>query len=469
MMLSNKDLDTLTYVEFLNRDLLRGRKITGVSTDSRRLLGGELFIALKGENFDGHAFVADVFARGAVAAIVDTSFKMDGVSHKPLIVVKDTTIALGELAHHHRMGFEIPVIAIGGSNGKTTTKDMVSSVLATTYNVLSTEGNLNNHIGVPRTLLRMQKKHDVAVVEVGTNHPGEIDYLCQILKPTHGLITNVGREHLEFFKSIEGVASEEGVLFEHLRRRSKSVVFVNADDQLVRSKTKGMRRQVTYGMRTKQVNIGGKVIGADDAGRSSFEYVSKKPSRRDSIQLGIPGEHNVMNALAAVAVGLTLRVPEKRIRKSLESFRPTAKRMEVLNFEDVIIYNDTYNANPDSMISALRTLASAKIRGKRIAVLADMRELGDHGKEEHSLVGREAAQLGIDYVLTYGDLARSIHEAAKVPFALHYDQKNMLAEYLAELIAPGDAVLVKGSRGMKMEDIVTFLEERLRSAVVPLV
>ncbi|HCV42862.1 MAG TPA: UDP-N-acetylmuramoyl-tripeptide--D-alanyl-D-alanine ligase, partial [Bacteroidetes bacterium] len=429
--------------------------------------GGELFFALKGENFNGHEYVAAAFDKGAVAAVVDASFGSGGVSNKPVIIVEDTTRALGELAHLHRMKFKIPVIAVGGSNGKTTTKDMITSVLASTFKVLSTQGNLNNHIGVPQTLLRLEKKHKIAVIEIGTNHPGEIEHLCQIVFPTHGLITNVGREHLEFFKTVEGVAEEEGKLFDYLRRKTKSVVFVNADDPAVRLKAKRMSRQIVYGMHAKGVRVSGKQFQVDENGRSSIEYVRKKPMVRDIIHLRIPGEHNAMNALAAIAVGLTFKVPMRRIRKSLESFHPTTKRTEVLNLGDVSVINDTYNANPDSMISALRTLASTKVSGKKIAVLADMRELGERGKEEHAGVGREAARLGIDYVLTYGDLAREIHRAVSSPGALHYDQKNVLAEYLAELVTPGDMVLVKGSRGMKMEDIVTFLEERLRSASFP--
>lgn len=469
MNLTTKELDMLTHIEFRNRHLLKGKKITGLSTDSRKICGGDLFIALKGTTFDGHTFVAGAFGKGAVAAIVDTSFAPGSLSEKPLLVVEDTTRSLGELAHLHRMKFKIPLIAIGGSNGKTTTKDMVSSVLAASYNVLSTEGNLNNHIGVPQMLLRLQKRHDIAVIEIGTNHPGEIEYLCHLLAPTHGLITNIGKEHLEFFKSMDGVAEEEGKLFEYLRKREKSVSFVNADDQLVRSKAKGMRHQVSYGMYAKRVDIGGTITGLDKKGQTSFEYKRRKPATRDTIRLRIPGEHNAINALAAVAVGLTFKVSTRHTRKALESFSPTAKRMRVLDYEGVIIYDDTYNANPDSMISALRTLSSADVTGKKIAVLGDMLELGEWGVEEHARVGREATRLGIDYVLTYGELARSIHEAAHVECALHYEQKNVLAEYLSELIAPGDAVLVKGSRGMKMEDIVTFLEERLRSVVVPLV
>jgi UDP-N-acetylmuramoyl-tripeptide--D-alanyl-D-alanine ligase len=385
------------------------------------------------------------------------------------MVVEDTTRALGELARLHRMRFDIPVIAVGGSNGKTTTKDMIAGVLGTSYKTLCTEGNLNNHIGVPQTMLRLQKKHEMAVIEIGTNHPGEIDYLCRILHPTHGLITNVGREHLEFFSSIEGVANEEGMLFRHLARDRKAVAFVNAGDEMVASKGKDVRRRVSYGLNAKRADVKGKLMTSDVSGCFTFRYASTKPAKHDTIRLSIPGQHNVTNALAAVTVGLTFKVPAKRIRKALEAFHPTPKRMQVLNYEGVTIYNDTYNANPDSMISALRTLADAKVQGKRVAVLGDMRELGEAGKEEHENVGREATRLKIDYVLTYGELARSIHAEAKTPYAFHYEQKNMLAEYLAELLAPGDAVLVKGSRGMKMEDIVTFLEERLHSAVVPLV
>ncbi|MEK9136948.1 MAG: UDP-N-acetylmuramoyl-tripeptide--D-alanyl-D-alanine ligase, partial [Bacteroidota bacterium] len=397
MKLTAKDLDTLMHVEFRNRDLLQGKKISGVSTDSRKISEGELFIALKGANYDGHTFVADVFARGAAVGVVDTSFKPDSVSTRPLLVVEDTTRALGELAHQHRMKFDIPILAIGGSNGKTTTKDMVTAVLATTYKILGTEGNLNNHIGVPQMLLHLRKRHEIAVIEIGTNHPGEIDYLCSILVPTHGLVTNVGREHLEFFKSIEGVADEEGVLFDHLKRNKKSVAFVNTDDALIQPKAKGLKRRITYGLAsipTKSgVDVRGMLVGVNETGCASFEYVSKKPARHDTIQLAIPGEHNVMNALAAVAVGLSFKVPAKRIRRALESLHPTSKRMEVLNYEGVIIYNDTYNANPDSMISALKTLAAAKVPGKKIAVLGDMRELGEHGREEHARVGREAAKL----------------------------------------------------------------------------
>jgi len=465
--LNAKDLSTLKHIEFHGKDRLKKTKIVGVSTDSRTVTAGDLFIALKGEHFDAHTFINDVFSRGAVAAIVNASANVAVTPDRTLLVVEDTTRTLGELAHVYRLRFDLPVVAIGGSNGKTTTKEMVTQVLNSTYMTLGTEGNLNNHIGVPQTLFRLRKKHDVAVVEIGTNHPGEINYLCQMIEPTHGLITNIGREHLEFFKTLDGVATEEGGLFERLRTRKKAIAFVNADDERVVGLSKGMKKRITYGFTARRVDVRGKQIGMNDEGCVRFQFSGGRQKKPVAVQLNIPGEHNALNALAAAAVGLTFQVPAKRIAKTLEAVHPTSKRMEVLNFGGVVIFNDTYNANPDSMVAALQTLANARVSGNRIAVLADMRELGEVAPAEHRRVGEHVKKLGINYLLTFGDLSRQIYEAAGIPNAFHYDQKNMLAEYLAELIAPGDAVLIKGSRGMKMEDVVFFLEERLQSAVVP--
>jgi UDP-N-acetylmuramoyl-tripeptide--D-alanyl-D-alanine ligase len=463
--LTARDLSKLHHLEFRNREALDGRRITGVSTDSRTIKSGDLFFALKGENFDGHKFIAEVVARGAAAVVVEVSANVP--SRHPTLVVKSTVRAFGELAHLVRKRCTLPLIAIGGSNGKTTTKEMITHVLRSRYRVLATEGNLNNHLGVPQTIFRLDEKDEIAVVEIGTNHPGEIRSLCRILEPTHGLITNVGKEHLEFFGSIEGVAREEADLYKALTRRKATVAFVNADDPNVAARAKGVARRVTYGFGSQRVAVKGKLLGMDDAGCCRFQFTRAKTKRTVRVQLAVPGEHNAYNALAAAAVGVAFEVPFHRIRHALQEFHSASKRMEVLNVKGVVIYNDTYNANPDSTVAALRTVARAQVRGKRIAVLADMLELGSHATEEHLRVGKEVAALGFDYLLTYGEKARHMHDAASMPYAVHYQQKNMLAEYLAELVGPGDAVLVKGSRGMKMEDIVVFLEERLRSAVVP--
>ncbi len=465
MRLSIKDILAVPHVEQRHVTSLRGRSINGISTDSRTVQPGNLFFALRGENFDGHRFVDEACARGAVAAVVDPEGLARVAVTVPLLVVPDTTVALGMMAMAYRNRFDIPVLAVAGSNGKTTTKEMIAAVLRTKFKVLSTEGNLNNHIGVPLTLFRLERRHEIAVVELGTNHPGELVRLCAIVRPTMGLITNIGREHLEFFGSLDGVEQEEGTLFESLRGMPvRTTAFVNADDPRVVARLPRGLRAVTYGA-LRGAAVHGSVVSRTEQGTAVLEFAGGRVKKPVRAALAIPGDHNALNALAAAAVGLTLLVPARNIKQALEKFQPASKRMEVSVYRGVTILNDAYNANPDSMLAALRTLAASSASGKRIAVLGEMRELGEHGPEEHVRIGREAAALGIDYVLTYGPLARHIHDAAQGTFAVHYDQKNIMAEYLAELVPPGDVVLVKASRGLKMEDVVTFLAERLQSTV----
>ncbi len=456
--LTLNDLKALRPRRMTQAEALQGRVFTGVSTDSRTLSPGELFVALSGETFDGHAFVAQARERGAAAVIVERP--VADVVGVPQIVVDSALAALSRLARNHRRKFRIPVIAVAGSNGKTTTKEMIGAILRTDRTILCTTGNLNNHIGVPLTLLRLRKEHQAAVVEIGTNHPGEIAALLTILEPTHGLITNIGREHLEFFGSLRGVAREEGALFRWLAGRG--VAFVNADDPETAKLSTSVRRKVTFGF-SKGVDVSGSALRFDARGCPEFRCGGKKIARSFPVRLPVPGAHTAANALAAAAVGIVFKVPPRRIRTALEQFQAPSKRMEVLSIAGVTIFNDTYNANPDSVIAWLKTLAGAAVPGKRIAVLADMKELGPDGPEEHARVGALLPELGIEYLLTYGDVARHSHDSAQGTFAVHYDQKNVLAEYLAELITTGDAVLIKGSRGMAMEDIVSFLMQRLPS------
>lgn len=468
MKLTAKALEAVEHRAFLNKEVLAKKTLKRVSTDSRTVAAGDLFVAIRGERFDGHSFIDEVFRRGALAAVVDYKSDLVPFVGKPFLVVENTVHALGAVARMHRQKFKIPVLAVAGSNGKTTTKDMITAVLKKKMNVLSSEGNLNNHIGVPMTMLRLTQKYQAAVIEIGTNHPGEIEYLCSILQPTHGIITNVGREHLEFLHSIEGVAQEEGALFNFLRK-GKGIAFVNSDDSHVRVSARRMKRTVTYGFHTRKAVVRGTILKTSRSGCNTISFSTKGKNKTNGISLRVPGEHNAMNALAATAVGHSLGVSEKVIANTLSHFRPTEKRMEVLNLGGVLVLNDTYNANPDSMIAAVQTLDRTVVRGKKIAVLADMLELGEQSEKEHARVGAEIAHLGVDYVLTFGEYARFIHEECGNVQTVHYDQKNMLAEYLAELITAGDAVLVKGSRGMRMEDIVMFLEERSKSTIAPIV
>ena len=453
MKLSLKDLEKLRPVEIVNKELLKYKKITGVSTDSRTIQPGNIFIALRGEKFDGHQFVEDVVKREPAAVIVDAGWRQENLElsrqlHSTIVVVPDTIKALGDLANIYRKKFSIPVVAVGGSNGKTTTKEMIGAVLRTRYSVLSTEGNLNNHIGVPLMLFRLTPKHDIAVVELGTNHFGEMKYLCGLVEPTHALITNIGREHLEFFGNEDGVAKEETELFRSVA--AKGFAFINADDSDLVKAGKKVHRTLKYGA-ARKADVQARHVHTDEYGQPVFELVVKK--KINEVHLSAAGMHNVSNALAAAAVGLKFRVPKKEVISALENYAGGNKRMEVIKRNGITILNDTYNANPDSVLAALKTLQSMKIEGKKIVVLADMLELGEKAENEHAKIGLAVSDLEFEYLLTFGPLSRFTHEASKLAFAEHFETKDALIASLKSQIAPGDAVLVKGSRGMKMEEV----------------
>jgi UDP-N-acetylmuramoyl-tripeptide--D-alanyl-D-alanine ligase len=453
------DLKKLTDVELVNQELLKRRSISGVSTDSRAVKKNDLFFALKGEKFDAHDFIDSVVKAEAVAIVVHREWSLKNEKYFRtfpclFVIVNDTTVAFGELARIYRRKFDIPVIAIGGSNGKTTTKEMVNAVLRTKYDVLSTEGNLNNHIGVPQTLFRLTSKHDVAVVEIGTNHFGELKYLSEIVEPTHGLITNIGKEHLEFFGDEDGVAKEELELFNYLNSH-RAVAFVNSDDRYLEEGAAKLKKQVSYGMFSK-ADVRAKKIMTNEIGQSGFEIAWQKKNISFNVMLGVPGLHNVTNALAASAVGLKLRVKPKKIAKALREFSSASKRMEVLSNNGIIILNDTYNSNPDSVIVALKTLSTFNTRGKKIVVLGDMRELGDTSKREHTNIGVEVSEMKFDHLFTFGPFSKYTSEAFGVS-AKHFESKEELSKELKIMLKQGDVVLVKGSRGMKMEEVVNQL------------
>jgi UDP-N-acetylmuramoyl-tripeptide--D-alanyl-D-alanine ligase len=454
MRIGLAELLRVPHLFAINLDAVR--VFRGVSTDTRTIRPGEIFFAIRGERFDGHAFVDAAIAKGAGCIVIDHRADRRRWASARLLVVKDAAKAFGALASLWRAQFDIPVIAVAGSNGKTTTKEMIAAVLRTRYTVLSTKGNLNNHIGVPQTMFRLTRRHEVAVVEVGTNHRGEIAYLCDILKPTHGMITNIGREHLEFFGDIEGVATAEGELFAALGARG--VGFVNADDPRVVRQARRLKRAVSYGFTKRARSLRGTFRSMSPEGCAAFSVQSGR-RRPFTVELSVPGRHAMANALAAVAVGMTLNVPTSGIRRSLNAFSAVGKRMEVLKAGGVTILNDTYNANPDSVIMALETLAAIETEGKKVVILADMLELGTRAREEHRRVGE--AVVGFEALLTFGELAKEINASAQAPLKKHFKAKNLLAASAAKLLAPGDIVLVKGSRGMKMEDVVTVILDTL--------
>jgi UDP-N-acetylmuramoyl-tripeptide--D-alanyl-D-alanine ligase len=470
MTFTGKDILALPHLQALGFERLQEVLCNGFSTDSRMVQPGNLFIALHGETFDGHNFITKAVESGAGAIIADAKWAesnpiMLSSLNTPRLIVEDTVRSLGQLANAHRKRFKIPVLVVGGSNGKTTTKEMIAAVLRTKFRVLSTEGNLNNHIGVPQTLLRLERQHQIAVIEIGTNHFGEIAYLCSIVEPTHALITNIEREHLEFFGTVDGVAKAEGEAFDWLRlhRRSKAVAFVSQDDWRLKKLSKGIKKPVTYGFEKGPATVKGKLLLFDDDACAELE-VKQRRKKAFKVHVAVPGQHNAHNALAAAAVGLTMRVPATRIAQALSTFVSANKRMQVLKLNGITLLNDTYNSNPDSTLAALRVLESIRTAGKKIAVLADMLELGADAAEEHRRIGQAVAKSGAAYLLTYGPLSLHTHEGATTKFKTHFEQKSMLSEHLAELLANGDTVLVKGSRGMKMEEVVGFLSERFKQS-----
>ncbi len=478
MQLTLNDILSINFLEIYNNNNLGNEPFNGVAIDSRTTKFGDLFFAIRGTNVDGHNFLADAISNGATAVVVDKKFFSDVKKIKSnskfkklfavtIIVVEDTTVALGELATVFRKKFQIPFLAVAGSNGKTTTKDMIGKVLSEKYDTLVTEGNLNNHIGVPLTLFGLKRKHQVAVIEIGTNHFGEIEYLCKILQPTHGLITNIGNEHLEFFKDINGVAKEEGELFKHLASRNKAVAFVNADDKRVLKLSRTLVNSISFGSNKNNMDITCTGQTINESGKYSIEVFVKKSKKRFRVNLPIPGKHNIQNALAAFAVGIQFKVPPAKIVKALESFKTSDKRMETVSVNKVKIINDTYNANLDSMLSTIEVLKQMKSQGKKIIVLGDMLELGKSSKQHHTLIGDVINKYfkkvtETTHLFTFGKISQHINRTAKLKNKKHYTDKKSIAEDLLKIISSGDVVLVKGSRGMRMEEIVNSLIERLR-------
>ncbi len=444
---------------------MRGADATfdSVGSDSRSLRGGELFVALRGERFDGHAFVATAKERGAAAAMVaaDAADAAAGTG-LPLVVVDDTRLALGRLSSHWRSRFDIPLVAVTGSNGKTTVKEMIASVLRAEHGderTLATEGNLNNDIGLPLTLLRLRSAHRCAVIELGMNHPGETAYLASLAAPTVALVNNAQREHQEFMKSVADVASEHGAVFGELR--AGGVAVINADDDFAgywrslvvgRPAAKGPVRIVDFGIdRPAQVT-----------GRYAFtgfgsEIALSTPAGSASIRLQVPGRHNVLNALAAAGAAVASGAGMAAVTRGLESFRAVKGRMQRKpGRRGAIVIDDTYNANPDSVRAAIDVLAAQP--GRRVLVLGDMGEVGAQGEAFHEEIGRYARTKGVGRLLATGPLTARAVEAFGEGSAHFADFDALVQAALAETAA-GTALLVKGSRFMRMERAVAALVE----------
>ncbi len=434
---------------------------TGVSTDSRNVARGELFVALRGERFDGHAFLAAAAARGAAAALVDAAFFASGATlPMAVLIAEDTRRALGDLARAWRGRFSVPLIAIAGSNGKTTTKEMLAAILrafAGDAHVLATLGNLNNDIGVPLTLLGLRETHRICAIELGMNHAGEIAYLAGIARPGIALVTNAQREHLEFLHSLEQVAAENAAVYAALP--ADGIAVLNADDtqaELFRAAA-GERRMVDFGLERAAM-----VRGRCRLQHLASEISITTPAGDLQATLAIPGAHNVRNALAAAACAHAAGIAPAAIAAGLNAFRPYSGRLQVKRAaQGATLIDDSYNANPDSVRAAIDVLAGAG--GRTLLVLGDMGEVGEQGADFHAEVGRYAKERGIEAMYALGEL--TAHAVAGFGTgARHFASSETLLAALGAWSGTGCTLLVKGSRFMQMERVVAALAEQNHAA-----
>jgi UDP-N-acetylmuramoyl-tripeptide--D-alanyl-D-alanine ligase len=423
-----------------------------VSTDSRSVAKGEFFLALKGPNFDGADFLHEVFAKGATGAIVTKRAKWRAIPGKTLIQVDDTTNALHHIARHHRMKFDIPVIGVTGSSGKTTVKEMIWAALSMKHNVLKNEGTKNNHIGVPQTLLKLNAAHDMAVLELGTNHKGEIRLLSKISRPTVGVITVIGPSHLEYLKDLGGVFEAKKEILEHMEE--DGMLVLNGDDEFL-SRMRNTRFPI--------VRFGFNSINDFRASSLAIkkDRISFLLDHSSRFELKMIGSHNVYNALAAIAVASAFGISQKAIRKALLDYRPGHLRLNLMKIKGIDIINDSYNSNPLSMRLALEALKIYPARARWV-VSGDMLELGRKAKHFHQTLGALVAQSGARGLLTYGEYSKYTASWAKrsgMPkrCVWHCRTHDEITDVLKKVARPGDVILVKGSRGMRMEKVVEKL------------
>jgi UDP-N-acetylmuramoyl-tripeptide--D-alanyl-D-alanine ligase len=429
-----------------------------VCTDSRQAQPGDLFIALAGERFDGHAFLSEVAERGVEAVMAETERIPPGFKTCPVIRVGNTREALRRLAARYRQDFTLPVIVVGGSNGKTTTKELLASVLKQRFDTLWSEASFNNNIGVPLTLLRLENRHQAAVLEVGTNHPGELEPLLKMIQPRHGLITCIGREHLEFFGTVAAVAQEEGAVAEILPKDGK--LFMNGDTACVeevlrRSQAPAVRIGFSAGNDWRATDVRVEESGV------RFRVHSPGGAFDGEFRVQLLGRHQALNALLALAAGAELGVRKEEAARGLAECPPAKLRMQAWEMGGVRLLEDTYNANADSMLAALETLRDLPAT-RRIAVLGDMAELGIETASAHAEAGRLAAELRIDLLIAAGKNAAITARAARTAGLAEVMETGgalEAAEALGAVIKPGDLVLLKASRTARFERIAELLKE----------
>lgn len=447
-------------------ELCRGSpdlRVRAVSTDSRTVSGGELFFALKGQRHDGHDFASRAVAAGAAGVVVEREVP-DLPPGAAVIRVRDTLCALQQLARYHRDTFAVPVIGVTGSSGKTTTKDLVASVLSRRFKTLKTTANRNNEIGLPLTLLELSEEHEALVVEMAMRGPGEIAFLCRLARPTAAVITNIGEAHLERLGSVENIARAKGEILEAVP--PEGFAFLHRDSPYIRREASRCRGRVYYFGLDGEADV--VAYNLRPAGGGYRFYLQLPSGEGGEVFLPLWGRHNVENALAAAGVGWALGVPFADIAAGLAGVELTPMRLEITEIPGagVKIINDTYNANPGSTRAALSVLAEVGAGRRRIAVLGDMLELGEAGPASHRKIGSLAAGTA-DYLVAVGELAAhyisgALEAGMPAGRTAHFASRGEAASFLKELLRPGDVVLVKGSRGMRMEEIVEEVGKHLQ-------
>ena len=459
-MITGKAKDCLDVV---GGKLLQGsaaKAFRGVSINSRTIEKEELFVCIQGESFDGHNFLGEAVNKGAAGIILSDPAQLSGnmisEGNSPFVIQSQNTLrALQDLAGYQRTRFPFQVVAVTGTNGKSTTKEMIASIIETKYKTLKTQGNLNNHIGLPLTLLARKPEHEVGVLEMGMSAAGEIKRLAEIAKPDVGVITNISLGHLDQLKTIKDVQAAKGELFDAITKEGTAIV--NADDPLVLELAKSLRvKKITYGI---EQSSDVQASNIQNEGSSGFTFAAKVFNQTISVNLSQIGYCNIYNALAALATGHSLGISGKDMSRGLENYQQIPQRNEQIHYEGVTLINDAYNANPQSMREALKTLSEFNTQGKRFLIIGDMLELGPLSESAHHELGQEIILSNVDHLVTVGPLASLVAESAKKNprHPLQIGKFNTHAEavsYLLRNVEKGDCLLIKGSRGTKMENII---------------
>lgn len=435
------------------------KTIYNVSIDSRNIKKNTLFIAIKGERFDGHDFIDQAVQNGASAILINKGY-LNLIKDYDLtvITVKDTAKTFGDVAKIWRNKLRAKIIGITGSAGKTTTKEILTTLLSEKFKVNKTVGNNNNHIGVPLTIFSTNEKHDMLVIELGTNHFGEISYTASIAKPDFSLITNIGDSHLEFLGDRQGVLNEKSTLIkETINNNGK--VFINNDDPLIKTLGKEIKNKITYALHEK-ADYQCRIVSVDRMACPEIEIKSKKKSLK--VKLPLSGEANVSNYLSAYSVASELGVGKEKILKATKKLKSFDKRLEIKNYKNFTLINDTYNANPDSMKSSLKILADINNNKRKIAILGDMFELGKESKNKHQELANLINEMMIDEIYSIGTMMKLFDKklSNKIKIHNHFSDRESLKNHLEKIQLNNSIILVKGSRGMKMEEFVKTIQSR---------